>query len=344
MPNFGTYEGHRILTDGMNRTMERAAKRYEFDKAQKLEHAKARQQKERDIEKARQFDEQMAENQRQFNVGDERAQFTFDQAKKGVADEELKKEAAKYMLGQATSNDYTMIDPKTGGLIPENVKSLLSKGLDNTYIQDVLAKFPGLSADEAEKIAGDAHRRGGQRLQDEMVGRFTKAGWDQDDIQSNIEAAGLTPYMDDYYRRSLGINPDSDSFTPTNTIQEALYNQYKKPEVGPEKLSSIRYDNKSTSKTEENQLMKALGKFKDYSKFQSSAIFDDVDDVQISQNSKGEWTLREEDAVFDDEYKIEFDDKGPYVTAGLFQGPGGKGSKIYLNNTETFEDLEDLLE
>ena len=87
--NFGTYEGHRILTDGMNRTLDRAARRHEFEENLRMENAKARMDKERQIEAARQFNEQMAENQRQFNVQDQyRAQ---DAAQKQFAFNEMKK-------------------------------------------------------------------------------------------------------------------------------------------------------------------------------------------------------------------------------------------------------------
>ena len=103
--NFGTYEGHRILTDGMNRTLDRAARRHEFEENLRMENAKARMDKERQIEAARQFNEQMAENQRQFNVQDQyraqdaaQKQFAFNEMKKNIAREEQAREVAKTLL------------------------------------------------------------------------------------------------------------------------------------------------------------------------------------------------------------------------------------------------------
>jgi hypothetical protein len=365
--NFGTYEGHRILTDGMNRTLDRAARRHEFEENKRMEHAKARMEKERQIEaarqfnesqaeSARQFNERFAENQRQFNVQDQynaqdaaQKQFAFDEMKKNIAREEQGREVAKTLLGDIRPDSYSIIDPETGMLRDrETVSKILSDPLDKSYIQDVLDRAPDISIEEAEKIASNTSRRHAQRLMDSMIGEFSRKGWNKDQIAEHLEAANLTGEMDNYMRRAMGINPDSEAFTADNPILRALYgSEYDPSAIGSASdygITSTRHDNKAKSKSQEKALMKAMEKFGKYSKGQSSWMFDDADDISFSQNADGDWTLREQDALFDDEYKIEFDDKGPYVTAGLFQGPGGKGSKIYLNNSEQFEDLEDLLE
>jgi len=343
MPNFGTYEGHRILTDGMNRTMDRAARRYEFEENKRMENAKARQQRERDIESARQFDEKLSENsrqfdttfgenQRQFNVNDQynqsadaRAGYQHDQiVEKNAIQKALDNQMNQKYEGFGTDNIDIFKDPAVTG-------EYLTKGLDELYAHNI--DVPGATLKQKQDAASQITRGRAQDVLTEMARQFREKGMSQEDISDWLAQNGLTEKMDTFQQIGLGTNPGDPN---TNLLTQATY---KSDPLAEEALGlkSVRWDDSAKSKSDENQIMKAMKKFKDYSKFQSSAIFDDVDDVRISQNSKGEWTLREKDAVFDDEYKISFDDQGPYVKTGW-------GNKIYLNNTETFEDLEDLLE
>ena len=332
MPNFGTYEGHRLLTSAMDKTVDRISRKYEVDEANRLKNAQMRMDQEK-----------FAEEKRQFDVNNQYKEFAFDEMKKNIDREETGRNVAKDLLGDIRPDSYSIIDPETGLLRDrETVANILSGPLGKTYIEDVNRLAPDISIEKQEQIASDTSRRHGQRVMDSIIGELSKNNMTMDDLATHLEASDLTGNMDDYLRRAMGINPDDEATINANPLLKALYGTiYDQSKIGSASdygITSTRHDDTSKSKSQENMLMKAMEKFGKYSKDESSWYSDDSDEINISQGSDGSWTLKEKDVLSDDEYKIEFDDKGPFVKSGW------AGKKIYLNNSEQFEDLESLLE
>jgi len=332
MPNFGTYEGHKLLTSAMDKTVDRISRKYEVDEANRLKNAQMRMDQEK-----------FAEQKRQFDVNDQYKKFAFDETKKLIEREEIGRNVAKDLLGDIRPDSYSIIDPETGLLRDrETVANILSGPLDKTYIKDVLDRAPDLSVDKAEAIASSTSRRHGQRVMDSIIGDLSKNDMTMDDLATHLESADLTGNMDDYLRRAMGINPDDEATVNSNPLLKAIYGStYDQSKVGSASdygITSTRHDDTRKSKSQENMLMQAMEKFGKYSKDESSWYSDDSDDINFSQGSDGSWTLKEKDVLSDDEYKIEFDEKGPFIKSGW------AGNKIYLNNSEQFEDLESLLE
>ena len=82
MANFGTYEGHRILSNAMSNTIDRAQKKYDGDRKFALE------------------EKQFAENQKRNDMVMKTAQLSHDTQQKAVDDAALRESEYNFLMMQ----------------------------------------------------------------------------------------------------------------------------------------------------------------------------------------------------------------------------------------------------
>jgi len=255
----------------------------------------------------------------------------------------LKKDLENQLMSNIRPDEYNFMTEDGFLKSPDEIKQILSAPLDKAYIQDLTDLDPegGLSLTDKKNMSTNVSKLHAQRVFDEMVGQFKQAGLDEDDIMEHLEANNLTEYMDDFMIRAMGVKPEDITSTSSPLLRAMYKNTYDNTALGSASgygIDSYRYDDKSKSKGQEKLILKALEKFGKSREGGKNWYFNESDDIKVSQGDDGSWKLTESDFFKDDEFDIEFDKKGPYVSGGTF------GKKIYLNNSEQFEDLEDLLE
>ena len=287
------------------------------------------------------------EDSRRWDIGDDRAtqnqeqkNWAFDVMRSDHRDTRAKKDLENQLMSNIRPDQYNFLTED--GLLkdPESIKQILSTPLDNAYIQDLekLDVNGSLSLDDKSRMASNVTKQHSRRVFDEMVGQFKKAGMTQDQIAAHIEANGLTDHMDDFMIRGMGIKPN-DVNEDSSPILKALYGtEYDNSRIesaGSYGVDSNRTLNSSRAKTEEKMIMKAMERFGKDNQRNSEWYKDDIDNINIEQDSDGNWSLEEVDMLGNDEFDIKFDRQGPYIVVDK--------ENLYLNNPGDYDKLREAM-
>ena len=280
MANFGTYEGHRILSNAMSNTIDRAQKKYDGDRKFALE------------------EKQFAENQKRNDMVMKTAQMSYDTQMKNQERDDFKRK---------TENDFLAGLQPDGGYNWDNITAnngqMLTDAFGRTKVSNVADLDPDghYSLAERKALAGNARRTNSQEIFDTIVGHGKAQGWTSEELEQEMINAGLGDKMNQFYLQGLGINAGDLS-------ESDIYNLTEKQSPGAGGLQAPGIKTfQAQGQTTENlstfqQAEKAMDEFNKWQDVNVGGWQDSADEISISQDKNGKITLKEDDKIGDDEF------------------------------------------
>jgi hypothetical protein len=316
--DFGTYEGHRILSDAATKLADRVQSGFQFKEEMQLDEKKRKDQAKRwdhqnlvsdaqardihstasrrDLLAPSELAEMQAGTQQTRHITDKSEHnFLRQQIDEGKADltEDIRR---KYYDEMSTKlKDFDIYDEEVGEMRGEAIPMLL-QAIENTYPKDIMELDPEgkLDLQQVTDIGADIHKLYTNEVMSRMVNELSKAGLDKSQIDQLVgENPELRGALDSFYREGMGVNPADDA--TFNPIEKGLYGD-----------NSV-HGNLSYV---ENAITNLPDKF---------------DNVEISQDPvSGVVTLEESDFFDNDEYTVNFDGRRPYIMED--------NKKVYLDD------------
>lgn len=308
----------------MNNTVNNAIKVKEAKEERKLSEARLNEQK-------RQFDQ----NYELSLAADNRQRENFDRLG-------LERKIGNDLLTQMRPESYQFVNDAGELGDPDSIRQTLTGPLSQAYIENIMAMDPDnkLSVQDKERIAAQVSKSHSTRVYDEMVGQMRNAGWDEDEIDRQIQAAGLGDAMDDFLLRGMGRNSDQDFYS--TGVPDDLSN-LESTLGGAGDISTYRHSDKKSDKNKQKLLVNAMDKFKKYAEANDSGWYDSIDEMKINQKSDGSWELIEEDWLNDSNFDISWDDSRPYIENWRGEGRSGK-NRLYLDESNDYNNIWKALE
>jgi hypothetical protein len=328
MAQFGTYEGHRILSNAMDKTVDRVQRSYESKRKFALE------------------EKQFAENQKRNNIVNEVANMEVAAKKKSLLQDSLRQSEYDRLYKANQFNPDTKFWNE--GVYDKDATSEYYGAMKGTSIGDFNKE---LSFEDRQRMSDNITRITSNEAHANFLDRSKSAGISGDELKeimgSNDEfkrfmlsnqGKNFTGADDGSLYSQASLDPDISGL---NKQVNNSGGQVTAAEVypGTQMTQATRSEKKLLDNAMKN--IEFAGKID----AENSGMFsDDLDEINIDQNiATGKWTLTEKDGINDSDYEIEFDeDKGPYIVSRY--GSEKAGTKLYLTDPDFGQRIVDELE
>jgi len=290
MANFGTYEGHRILSNAMNNTLDRAQKGYESKRKYALE------------------EKQFAENQKRNDMVLKAAQLSYDTQFEDKRLKALQESEYNRLYDANKFNPEARFFDDTGALIPGSGDFFSNmSGVDMSDVDS------GIKFLNRKKMATELSEITSAEGMSHFLDRAKAAGIEGDALNDLI--AGNKEFADKFHAFSLTQRGKNY----TDSSDDSLYN-INSPVTSTDDLgiNSTVFSSPTPSGTDKGRkktLDKAMENLKHVGSRNTGYFTDDTTgELSYNQKDDGSWELIDKDFFNDDEYDITFKDGKPSVT------------------------------
>jgi len=324
--DFGTYEGHRILSDAATKLADRVQSGFQFKEQMQQDEKKRKDQAKRWDHQNLVSDAQARNIHSTANRRDLLAPTELSEMQAGIDSTRAGTDQTRHITDKSEHNflrqqinenkadltedirrqyydemstklkDFDLYDEEAGEMRGEAIPMLL-QAIENTYPKDIMELDPEgkLDLQQINDIGGDIHKLYTNEVMSRMVNELSKAGLDKSQIDQLVgENPELQGALDSFYREGMGVNPGDDS-SGLNPIEKGLYG--------------------------DNSAAGQLGRVENA----ITNLPDKFDNVAISQDPvSGVVTLEESDPFSNDEYTVNFDGNRPYIIED--------NKKVYLDD------------